>query len=58
MKAKETAMGKLHYCPVCGLAFEDEIWAKKCEDWDKKYKGCNLEIARHAVNKEKIKGMK
>lgn len=41
----------LYRCPECGLIFTEKEWAEKCEAWDKKYHGCSLEIARHAVNK-------
>jgi len=42
---------KLYKCPECHLAYKDEKWAKKCENWCKKYKGCNLEVISHAEPK-------
>ncbi|MDO8512977.1 MAG: copper-translocating P-type ATPase [bacterium] len=45
---------KLYECPECGLQFEDEKWAKRCEEWCKKHHSCNLEITSHAVDKNKI----
>lgn len=44
---------KYYTCPVCGLAYEDEEWAKKCEAWCSEHDGsCNLDIIQHAVNNE------
>lgn len=38
----------LYKCPECGLEYQEKEWAKKCEDWCKKNKSCNLEITKHA----------
>ena len=43
---------KLFKCQICGLRYEDEKWAKKCEAWCKKYKSYNIEIIKHAINKK------
>jgi len=40
---------EVYECEECRLLFEDETWAKKCEEWDKKYHACSLEITRHAI---------
>ena len=46
--------GKVYYvCEECNLAYKDKVTAKKCEDFCRKYKSCNIEITKHAV---KIKG--
>lgn len=44
---------KLYACKECGLHFTEKYWAKKCEEWDKKYRGCSLEIAGHSVEAQK-----
>jgi predicted ATP-dependent serine protease len=43
----------LYVCEECGLQYRDEELAEKCEEWCRKYKSCNLEITRHAVNTHK-----
>jgi len=48
-------MAGYYRCPECGLVFNEEEWSKKCEAWDKKYHGCSLVIARHAVNKNQVR---
>lgn len=40
---------ELYKCPECGFLYREEQWAKKCEDWCKKYKSCNLEITAHSI---------
>lgn len=40
-------------CSECGLKYKEKEWAEKCETWCKKYKSCNLEIIKHAINKSK-----
>ncbi len=45
---------KFYCCMECGLHYEDEKLAKKCEVWCGEHKSCNLEITTHAVeNKSK-----
>jgi len=39
----------LFICEECGLAYEDESWAEKCEDFCSKHHACSIEITRHAV---------
>ena len=51
---EETNKNISYQCSECGFWYKDEEWAKKCEDWCRKYKSCNLEIIRHAIkNSEK-----
>ena len=38
-------------CNECGLTYKDKNTAKKCQEWCKKYKSCNLNITKHATNK-------
>lgn len=45
---------KKYKCRECGLIYKDKNTAKKCEDWCRKYKSCNLEITKYAINKNKI----
>ncbi len=40
---------KLFVCEECELLYKDKHWAKKCENWCKKNKSCNLEITKHAI---------
>ncbi|MCL7393339.1 MAG: hypothetical protein LZ169_00700 [Thaumarchaeota archaeon] len=40
----------LYFCEACGLAYEERIWAEKCEDFCSKHNACSLQITRHAVN--------
>lgn len=39
-------------CPECNLRYVEESWAKKCEDWCREHKSCNLDIIQHAVSTE------
>jgi hypothetical protein len=43
-------MATFFICEECKLKYKDKEWAEKCESWCKKYKSCNLEITKHAVN--------
>lgn len=50
MVSQKTKCEKRYYvCDECGFAYEKKEWAQKCETWCAKYKSCNLEITRHAV---------
>ncbi len=40
-------------CEECGLVYKDKSIAKKCEDWCREHKSCNLEITKYAINKNK-----
>jgi len=48
---KEIKKGKktIFVCEACGFAYEEKLWAEKCQQWCEQYQGCNLEIAEHAV---------
>ncbi|MEM0476568.1 MAG: hypothetical protein QW367_02940 [Candidatus Aenigmatarchaeota archaeon] len=39
-----------YQCEECRLFYKSEEFAKKCEEWCKKHRSCNLEIIKHAVN--------
>jgi hypothetical protein len=39
----------LYQCEDCGHFYETEELAKKCEEWCKEHKSCNLEIIKYAV---------
>ena len=41
---------KYYQCEACGMYYESEEIAKKCEDFCNKYKSCNLELIKYAVN--------
>ena len=36
-------------CGECKMLYKNKILAKKCEEWCKKYKSCNLKIIKHAI---------
>jgi len=40
---------KYFQCEICKLVYKDRKWTKKCEEWCKKNKSCNIEITKHAV---------
>lgn len=42
-----------HECKECGLIYKNQSTAKKCQEWCKKYKSCNLEITEYAINKRR-----
>jgi len=39
-------------CEECNFYYVEEEWAKKCEEFCRKYKSCSLEITKHAVKVE------
>jgi len=39
-------------CKECGMKYHDEATAKKCEEWCKKNKSCNLEIIKYAIHED------
>ena len=39
----------LYQCEECGLHYEDEDIAKKCQAWCAETQSCSLEIIKHAV---------
>lgn len=43
---------KLLVCPECNLTYKEAEWAKKCLVWCKEHNSCNLEITKHAINKQ------
>jgi hypothetical protein len=44
----------LYLCEECDLLYQEEELAKKCEDWCRVKKSCNLEITKYAVNKSDL----
>ena len=43
--------GKTYYmCEACDMYYESKEIAQKCEDFCNKYKSCNLELIKYAVN--------
>lgn len=40
---------KYFICEECDFAYKEKEWAEKCEEYCKKYKSCNIEITKHAV---------
>ena len=42
----------LYQCPECGMKYLDKEIAKKCQAWCAKYKACNLEYIKYAVNEK------
>ncbi|NHJ14933.1 MAG: hypothetical protein EAX95_14725 [Candidatus Thorarchaeota archaeon] len=47
-------IGDLYQCEECELLFTEEGWAKKCEEWCKRNKSCNIEIISHSVKKTEL----
>ncbi len=41
---------KLFICEACKLSYKDEKTASQCEEFCNKYKSCNLELIKKAVN--------
>ena len=46
-------MKKLFKCKECKMYYKDKILAKKCEEWCKNHKSCNLEITKYALTMRK-----
>jgi hypothetical protein len=46
---------KLYLCEECGLAYLNEAWALKCEDYCKTHNACSIEITRHAYTDQNQK---
>ena len=42
---------KKYKCIECWLIYNDKKIAKRCQDWCREHKSCNLEITRYAINK-------
>ncbi|MBI5392346.1 hypothetical protein HZA96_00620 [Candidatus Woesearchaeota archaeon] len=42
---------KLFSCNICGINYQEEIYAKQCNEWCKRNNSCNLNIIKHAVKK-------
>ena len=40
---------KTYKCEECGMHYLDESIAQKCEAWCKKYKSCNIEYIKEAL---------
>ena len=47
----ETRIGEksLFECMKCGWLYNNLDMAKKCEEYCKKHKSCNLKIIKHAI---------
>lgn len=52
-KADSSLAEKVYKCPECGFLYKEKEWAKKCENWCREYKSCNLEITQHAIKESK-----
>jgi hypothetical protein len=39
----------LFQCEECGFKFKNKETAQKCEDFCKKYKSCNTELIKEAI---------
>jgi len=45
-----TKNGKTYYmCEACNMYYKSREIAQKCEDFCNKYKSCNTELTKHAV---------
>jgi len=43
---------RVYECEECKLRYKNRKYAKKCENWCKKYKSCNLDITKYAIDKK------
>lgn len=39
-------------CPICGFHYDDEKWAKECENWCRAHSSCSLEITKNALENQ------
>lgn len=46
---------KIYQCPICGFHYRDGMTAKKCEDWCREHKSCNLQIIKASFENLKTK---
>ena len=47
-------MNQVYQCPVCGLHYYEEKYAKDCKVFCKQYHGCSLEITQHSVEHQRF----
>ena len=47
----------VYTCSECKMKYHDEVTAKKCEDWCKKNKSCNLDIIKYAIKEDEHKNL-
>jgi len=40
----------VYTCSECKMKYHDEVTAKRCGEWCKKNKSCNLDIIKYAIN--------
>ncbi|MCK5245895.1 hypothetical protein KAR02_03310 [Candidatus Bipolaricaulota bacterium] len=54
MVTKKERNGKGYYvCDLCGVAYTEEEWAKKCTEWCAENPGtCSIEVSQYAVRLE------
>ena len=38
-----------YVCEECKLKYKEKILARKCENWCRKHKSCNLKITQYAI---------
>ncbi|OGC81625.1 MAG: hypothetical protein A2V81_05135 [Candidatus Abawacabacteria bacterium RBG_16_42_10] len=51
----DVSQEKNYSCQICGLQYEEQALAQKCQDWCTQHQSCSLTIAKHAVRKPKYK---
>ena len=54
MKHDDDRPEKVFVCPECNLSYKDAEWAKKCAVWCKEHHSCNVEIIKHAIQKQTL----
>ncbi len=42
----------VYTCPECKMRYHDKETARKCEEWCKKNKSCNLDIIKYAIKED------
>lgn len=48
--AKVKDSKRYYICDECGFAYEDKVWAEKCQDYCAKHHACSIDITRHATH--------
>ena len=52
VKIAKKGTQSLYECEACQLLYQEKEWAEKCEAWCRETNSCNIDIIKHAVDKE------
>lgn len=52
---KKLTKNRIYYyrCEGCNFIYKEKLIAKKCEEWCREHKSCNIDITKHAINLNK-----